>query len=60
MGEVHDLADQRPHLAVYTEDAAHIIPHALIHDIITGKQPSSVLTESVIRRVLEEWLEMVT
>lgn len=56
MGEVHDLADQRPHLAVYAEHDAHIIPHALIHDIIAGKQPSSVLTEPVLRRVLEEWL----
>ena len=37
MAEVHDLGDQRPHLAVYTEDAAHIISHALIHDIIAGK-----------------------
>lgn len=60
MGEFHDLTDQRPHVAVYAKDAAHIIPHALIHDIIAGKQPSSVLTEPVLQRVLEEWLEKVT
>lgn len=60
MVEVKDIADQRPHLSIYVEGTPHIIPHELIHHIIAGKQPSSVLTEPVLRRVLEEWLEKVT
>lgn len=55
--QIHDIADQRPHVFVEASDAVHQIPHALIRSIIKGDKPSSVLTEPVLRRVLEEWLE---
>lgn len=60
MAEVHDIADHRPHVMVIAEDGVHGIPHTLIADIIAGRKESSLLTEPVIRRVLEEWLEKVT
>jgi hypothetical protein len=43
MAEVIAIAGHRLHLTLYVGNAAHIIPHALIHSIIAGKQPSSVV-----------------
>lgn len=60
MGKVHDIADQRPHVCVDASDAAHVIPVALIRSVIKGEKPSSILSEPVLRRVLEEWLEHTT
>jgi hypothetical protein len=59
MGHVHDLADQRPHLMVVTSDGVHVLPEALIRDVVSGAQPSSVLTEPVVQRIIEEWLQKV-
>lgn len=57
---VHDIADQRPHLMVVASDAVHVIPHALVQSVINGDKPSSILTEPVVRRIIEEWLQRVT
>ncbi|WP_366302052.1 hypothetical protein [Pseudomonas atacamensis] len=54
--QIHDIADQRPHLMVVASDGAHVIPRALIQSVIDGKQPSSILTEPVGQRIVEEWL----
>jgi hypothetical protein len=45
---------------VIASDGVHGIPHTLIADIIAGRKESTVLTEPVIRRVLEEWLNHLT
>jgi hypothetical protein len=58
--EIHDIADQRPHLMVVARDGAHIIPRTLIQSVIDGKQPSAILTEPVVQRVIEEWLQKVS
>lgn len=58
--EVHDIADQRPHLMVVASDGAHVIPCALVQSVIAGDKPSAILTEPVVRRIIEEWLERVT
>lgn len=58
--EIHDIADQRPHLMVVANDGAHVIPRALIQSVIDGKKPSSILTEQVVQRIIEEWLQKVT
>jgi predicted transcriptional regulator len=58
--EIHHLSDQRPHLMVVASDGAHAIPRALIQSVIDGKQPSTILTESVVQRIIEEWLQKVT
>lgn len=55
--QIHDIADQRPHVLIEASDAVHQIPHALIRSVIRGEKLSSILTEPVLRRVLEEWLE---
>lgn len=57
---VHDIADQRPHLIVVASDGTHVIPHALVQSVIDGDKPSSILTEPVVRRIIEEWLQQVT
>lgn len=57
---VVDLEDHRPHVSVIASDGVHIIPVSLLHDVVTGKQPSSILTEPVLQRIVEEWMERVT
>lgn len=54
--QIHDIADQRPHLCMEASDRVHVIPVALVRSIIKDEKPSSVLTEPVLCRVLEEWL----
>jgi len=49
-----------PLVKVAASDGAHVIPHALIQSVIDGKQPSSILTEPVVQRIIEEWLHKVT
>ncbi|WP_040263692.1 hypothetical protein [Pseudomonas massiliensis] len=56
---IKELDDYRPHLMVVASDGVHLIPQALIENIIAGRKESMLLTEPVIRRVLEEWLEKV-
>lgn len=58
--EIHDIADQRPHLMVVASDGPHVIPRALIRSVIDGKQPSAILTEPVVQRIIEEWLQKVS
>lgn len=58
--QVHDIADQRPHLCVVASDGPHVIPVALVRSIVKGEKPSSILTEPVLRRIIEEWLEHTT
>lgn len=58
--DIHDIADQRPHLTVVASDGAHVIPRALIQSVIDGKQTSTILTEPVVQRIIEEWLQKFT
>jgi hypothetical protein len=57
---IHDLADHRPHLTVVADDGVHVIPLALMREIVSGGKPSSILTEPVVRRIIAEWIERVT
>jgi hypothetical protein len=57
---IHDIADQRPHLMVVASDGAHVVPHALMQSVIDGDKPASILTEPVVQRIIEEWLQQVT
>ncbi len=57
--DIHDIADQRPHLMVAVSDGAHVIPHALIQSVIAGDKPSAILTEPVVRRIIAEWVEQL-
>ncbi|AZC52288.1 hypothetical protein C4K35_4719 [Pseudomonas chlororaphis subsp. piscium] len=58
--EIHDIADHRPHLMVVASDGAHVIPRSLVQSVIDGKQPSSILTDPVVQRIIEEWLQKVS
>lgn len=58
--DIHDIADQRPHLMVVASDGVHVLPHALVQSVINGEKPSAILTEPVVRRIIEEWLQRVT
>lgn len=60
MGEVVDIESKQPHLVVHASDAAHVIPLSLLDDVAKGAKPSEILTEPVVRRIIEEWLQQVT
>ncbi|PBJ02089.1 hypothetical protein [Pseudomonas sp. ACN5] len=58
--DIHDIAEQRPHLTVTADDGVHVLPCELVRSVVAGEKPSSVLTEPVVRRIIEEWLQQVT
>ena len=60
MGEVVDIESKQPHLVVHASDAAHVIPLSLLEDVAKGTKPSVILSEPVVRRIIEEWLQQVT
>ena len=61
MGEVVDLDAMRPHFSAYDPIAkqVHVIPVALVANIIDGKVPVSDADESMIRALLRMLLEEV-
>lgn len=60
MGEVVELEAMRPHVVVHASDAAHVLPVSLLEDVAKGSKPSAMLTEPVIQRIIEEWLELTS
>ncbi len=56
--QIHDIADRRPHVAIQASDAIHVLPLSLLEDVAKGTKPSEILTEPVVRRIVEEWLEL--
>lgn len=58
--DIHDIANQRPHLTVTAEDGAHVLPCDLVRSVIAGDKPSAILSEPVLRRIVEEWFQKVT
>ena len=58
MGKVVEIESRQPHLVLQASDAAHVIPVSLLEDVVKGAKPSEILTEPVIRRIIEEWLEV--
>ncbi|WP_136477265.1 hypothetical protein [Pseudomonas sp. DG56-2] len=58
--DIHDIAERRPHLTVAAVDGVHVLPCDLVRSVIAGDKPSAILTEPVLRRIIEEWLQKVT
>ncbi|WP_025110099.1 hypothetical protein [Pseudomonas sp. H1h] len=58
--DIHDIADQRPHLTVAADDGVHVLPCDLVRTVIVGDKPSAILTEPVLRRIIEEWFQRLT
>ena len=52
--EIHDIADQRPHLTVAADDGVHVLPCDLVRLVIAGDKPTTILSEPVLRRIIEE------
>jgi len=57
--DIHDIADQRPHFTVAAVNGVHVIPCDLVRAVIAGDKTSTILTEPVLRRIIEEWFGMV-
>ncbi|MBP5948529.1 MULTISPECIES: hypothetical protein [unclassified Pseudomonas] len=58
--DIHDIADQRPHLTVTAHDGVHVLPCELIRSVIAGDKPSAILSEPVVQRIIEEWFKNLT
>lgn len=56
---VVDLDAQRPHLTVEGESRVHVVPVALIEDVIIGKRSPTVLGDELTRDILAQWLRGV-
>ncbi|KRV72611.1 hypothetical protein AO738_04005 [Pseudomonas citronellolis] len=54
--EINSLAERQPHVAVSCTDGVHVLPVSLLRDVIAGRVEASILTEPVLRRVVQEWL----
>ena len=46
----------RRHLTICTPGAVHFVHVKLVRDVIAGRQSVDVLSEAVVRRIIEEWL----
>lgn len=59
MNNVADLGERLPQVVVQLPGAVHVIPETLLRDVIAGRADTSILTEPVLRRIVEEWFEHV-
>jgi hypothetical protein len=62
MGDVTDIADHRPHAAIFTPDGnAHVIPLSLLQNIADGKASIDDVADrdQVIRTIVAEWLRII-
>ncbi len=60
MGTVTELDAHRPHICLPTLDGnAHVLPAALLEDIIVGRTPIDALDDRdiIIRTIMANWLE---
>lgn len=60
MKQVADLSERQPHLAIPASDGVHVIPVSLMRDVIAGRESIAILTEPVLQRIIEEWLQSVS
>lgn len=61
MSKITNLDDHRPHISIRTKDAVHVVPVAMIENIICGGLKLTDVDdwEPMIKAILEEWLEVV-
>lgn len=54
------LDDYRPHLTINCANIGakevHVLPVALVEDVVAGKKPPQILGVAVLRSILKEWL----
>lgn len=56
---VVDLIEKTPHvLVIDSQGNAHVIPMYAIRSVINGTNPPANLGDDVLRRIVEEWLEL--
>lgn len=55
--EVED-EDKEPHLTINCEDGVHVIPVALLEDVVSGRAELTEIEnwEPILKKVLAEWL----
>ncbi|UIS24713.1 hypothetical protein S21ZY_151 [Pseudomonas phage ZY21] len=57
---VVDLIEKTPHVSLIDHQGnAHVIPVSAIRGIANGTYPPSNLGDDVLRRIVEEWLNLV-
>lgn len=65
VGEVVDIEDSRPHLAIHCLNCVHVIPVSVIEAKISGSLPlvmegQEAEDSQVLRAILAEWLLMIS
>lgn len=57
---VIDMADHRPHFCLTgTDGNQHVLPVALVDDVIEGAQNAEALTSPVLLAIIREWRDFV-
>lgn len=62
MGNVIDMADHKPHAAIFTPDGnAHIVPMSMLKNIADGKMSIDDVADrdQIVRAVFAEWLRCI-
>lgn len=59
--KVIHIDDQKPHLTINCGDSVHVVPIALIEDVIAGKKCFTQLEQwnDLLKTILVEWLDRV-
>jgi len=58
---IRHISDNKPHLTVNCGESVHVIPVALIEDVIEGKKDFTQLDQwdVLLKTILKDWLDSV-
>jgi len=62
MGNVIDMADHKPHAAIFTPDGnAHVVPMSMLKNIADGKMSIDDVADrdQIVMAVFAEWLRCI-
>lgn len=59
MSNVEQLDEYRPHIALKGQRCAHVVPVALIENLVSGKVSIDDADPELIRDILADWLTQV-
>lgn len=62
MDNVIDMADRKPHAAIFTPDGnAHVVPISMLKNIADGKMSIDEVADrdQIVRAIIAEWLRLI-
>lgn len=62
MDNVIDMAERKPHAAIFTPDGnAHVVPISMLKNIADGKMSIDDVADrdQIVRAIIAEWLRLI-